>query len=152
MNAPRLSARVGKMPGTGYWGYAWLLVAVAFLPLDAVWLGVMSDRLYQPGIGPLLAKRPDLLAAAAFYALYFIGVSVFAVRPALSGEPWRTSAARAALFGAVAYGTYDLTNQATLRDWPWLITLVDLCWGAFATALASLFAIAVLRRRQARSY
>ncbi|MBL8471628.1 MAG: DUF2177 family protein [Rhodocyclaceae bacterium] len=125
--------------------HAAALVAAAFLPLDAMWLTLMTPRLYQPGMGHLLAAQPDFAAATAFYLLYFAGVAVFAVRPMERVTRLLPYAARAALFGAVAYGTYDLTNQATLRDWPWVITVSDLCWGAAATALATLIARRAMR-------
>ena len=107
---------------------------VAFLALDAVWLSLMGPRRYQPALGHLMRTDVDWLAAALFYALYLTGVLVLAVLPAASvqGAAWR-----GALFGLVAYATYDLTNQATLRGWPWHVTVLDLCWGTFATAVAS---------------
>ncbi|MBL8483958.1 MAG: DUF2177 family protein [Rhodocyclaceae bacterium] len=129
--------------------YAGALVAAVFLPLDAVWLGVMSPRLYQPALSHLLAEKVDAVAALAFYLLYIAGVVVFAVQPAAPADGWRAAALRAALFGLVCYGTYDLTNQATLRDWPWHVTLIDLCWGAGATAAATLAARRMLRRARA---
>jgi len=107
--------------------HAWLGVAVPFLALDALWLSTMATRLYRPALGDLMVERFDLLAALAFYGLYFTGVAWFVV----------LAPGRGALFGLVAYATYDLTNQATLRGWPWHVTAADLAWGAFATAVAS---------------
>lgn len=116
--------------------------AVVFLALDAVWLTVMAERLYRPAIGHLMREGFDLLAAAAFYLLYFTGMTAFAVWPShRTLGAW----ARGALFGLVAYATYDLTNQATLRDWPWHVTLVDLVWGSVVTSLAAAAAHAAMR-------
>jgi uncharacterized membrane protein len=113
------------------------LTALCFLAADGVWLTAMTDRLYRPALGPHLAARPDLAAALAFYALYFVGVTVFAIRP-WRRDDWRLGALlRGALFGVVAYGTYDLTNQATLSGWPWSLTVIDMIWGGFATGAAS---------------
>jgi uncharacterized membrane protein len=117
------------------WAYA--LTAVLFLALDAVWLTSTYERLYRPAIGHLLRDGFALAPAAAFYALYVLGIVVFAVQPGLLGGRSGMAAARGALFGLIAYATYDLTNQATLRDWPWHVTLIDLCWGAAASAAAA---------------
>lgn len=117
------------------WTYA--LTALLFLALDAVWLFTTYDRLYRPAIGHLLRDGFALAPAAAFYALYVLGIVVFAVQPGLLSRRSSTAAARGALFGLIAYATYDLTNQATLRDWPWHVTLIDLCWGAAASAVTA---------------
>ena len=116
---------------------AYVSAAAAFSALDVVWLWTMADALYRPAIGHLMLDRFALVPALLFYALYFVGVVVFVVLPSAGAASAATALARGALFGLVAYGTYDLTNQATLRDWPWCVTLFDLAWGAFATAAAS---------------
>ncbi|HUN92482.1 MAG TPA: DUF2177 family protein [Burkholderiaceae bacterium] len=128
--------------------YLWAYVAtlLVFLPFDGAWLASMGPRLYTPTLGHLLAVQPDALAIAAFYPLYFLGVVVFAVRPTTSDASWMAAAGRGALFGLVAYGTYDLTNQATLRGWPWWLTGIDLVWGSLVTALASGVARTVAHR------
>ncbi len=113
---------------------AFAAAACVFLLLDAAWLTTMASRLYRPAIGHLMREDFDVLAAAAFYSLYVAGVVVFVVRPATDG---RTALARGAFFGLVCYGTYDLTNQATVVGWPWLVTCIDLCWGAFVTAASA---------------
>lgn len=112
---------------------AYLATAVVFMAIDAVWLTQMASRLYQPTIGHLLAPEPDLVAALVFYALYLVGVVFFAVRPEQMDERAWSAAGRGALFGLVAYATYDLTNQATLKDWPWHVTAIDLLWGTVLT-------------------
>jgi len=116
---------------------AYASTAVVFLALDAVWLTTMADRLYRPALGRLMLDRFELLPALAFYAVYLVGVVVFAVMPGLASRRWSTALGLGALLGLVAYATYDLTNQATLRDWPWRVTLADLCWGTFVTAVAA---------------
>jgi uncharacterized membrane protein len=84
-----------------------------------------------------MLDRFELAPAAVFYAIYVVGIVVFAVAPALSSGRWTTAAGMGALLGLVAYATYDLTNQATLRDWPLSVTIADLCWGTFVTAVAA---------------
>ena len=117
--------------------FGWLASGLTFLAIDAVWLSQMTSRFYRPAIGHLLAEKPNLGAAAAFYVLYITGVMVIAVIPAID----KGSIAKAALMGAVvglmAYGTYDLTNHATLKDWPVRLTLVDMAWGTVLTSLAA---------------
>ena len=116
---------------------AYPATAVVFLALDAAWLTTMADRLYRPALGRLLLDRFELLPAIAFYAVYLVGVLVFAVLPGLESRRWTTALGLGALLGFVAYATYDLTNQATLRDWPWQVTIADLCWGTLATGVAA---------------
>ena len=111
--------------------------AVAFLALDAIWLTTMADRLYRPALGTLMLERFDLPPAVFFYALYIAGIVVFAIAPAWAGGNTSGALWRGALLGLIAYATYDLTNQATLRGWPWRVTLADLCWGTFVTAAAA---------------
>ena len=126
---------------------AFAVGAVVFLAMDTVWLTTMVDRLYRPAIGHLMRESPDLAAAAAFYVVYLAGSWVFAVLPSHSA---RGALARGAVFGFVAYATYDLTNQATLRGWPWSLTLADLLWGSLVTATSAACAYGVRRRGKAR--
>ncbi|MDH6593412.1 putative membrane protein [Variovorax sp. TBS-050B] len=116
---------------------AYLASAVVFLVLDAIWLSTMADRLYRPALGHLMLDRFSLGPAALFYAIYLVGVVVFAVLPALASGRWLTALGHGALLGLVAYATYDLTNQATLKGWPWMVTAADLCWGSFVTAVTA---------------
>ncbi|MDM0011288.1 DUF2177 family protein [Variovorax sp. J22P168] len=111
--------------------------AVFFLALDAVWLSVMAERLYRPALGGLMADEVAWVPAAAFYLIYVAGVVLFAVAPALPRASWASALGWGALLGFVAYATYDLTNQATLKAWPWQVTLADLCWGTFATGVSA---------------
>jgi uncharacterized membrane protein len=117
-----------------------------FLALDAVWLSTMAPRVYKPAMGDLVAPGVNLGAAALFYLIYGVGIVAFAVMPALGAGRWTTAFALGALLGLVAYGTYDLTNHATLRNWPMIVTVLDMAWGTLATALAATFAYAVASR------
>lgn len=125
---------------------ALLSAVVSFLAIDAVWLSVMSKRFYTPNIGHLLAEAPKFGPAIVFYVLYLIGVLYFVILPALeNGTSLFRVFLSGALFGLVAYGTYDLTNQATLKDWPVVVTAVDLVWGACLTGLVAFIAVSVSR-------
>jgi uncharacterized membrane protein len=112
---------------------AFAIGTLAFLALDAVWLTTMAPRLYRPLIGHLMRPDFDWIAAAAFYVIYLSAMVTLVVLPAASV---RAAAVRGAVFGFAAYATYDLTNQATLRDWSWVVTAADLAWGTFITASA----------------
>ncbi|CAN5343821.1 DUF2177 family protein [soil metagenome] len=116
---------------------AYVSTAVIFLAIDAVWLGTMANRLYKPAMGDMMLENFAVTPALIFYAIYVVGMIVFAVLPALESGRWTTALWSGALLGLVAYATYDLTNHATLKNWPLVVTLADLCWGTFATAVAS---------------
>ncbi|MET3920574.1 DUF2177 family protein [Arthrobacter sp. UYEF20] len=114
-----------------------LVVAAAFAVIDAVWLKSMS-KFYRRSLGHLLADKPHLGYAVVFYVLYIIGIVFFALQPALDGGGWLTALGYGAALGTFAYATYDLTNAATLKNWPLVIVVVDIVWGAFLTGLATL--------------
>lgn len=123
---------------------AYAVTALAFLGLDAVWLSTMADRLYRPALGHLMLEKFALGPAAAFYFLYVAGIVGFAVAPSVAAGSATGGLLRGAALGFIAYATYDLTNKATLRGWPWSVTLVDLAWGTVATGLAAWAATATL--------
>jgi uncharacterized membrane protein len=116
---------------------AYIASALAMLALDAVWLTQMTPRLYQPRIGELLAAKPSLAPAVAFYLLYVAGIVVLAVLPALREGGWRRLLVNAAMLGLVAYAAYDLTNQATMKTWSTTITVMDIAWGVLVTTAAA---------------
>jgi uncharacterized membrane protein len=117
--------------------------------LDFLWLINASEPFYKPALGPLLAEKPNMPAAIAFYGLYIIGVQVLAVRPALKASDWRAAAVLGAVLGLIAYGTYDLSNLATLKAWSLKITIIDMVWGTLLTSLtASVGALAALKLRR----
>ena len=119
----------------------------ALLLLDGPWLTLMGPRFYTPRLAHVLSASPQWGAAGAFYLLYALGVAILVVLPALeSGRRPSQAFARGALLGLVAYGTYDLTNQATLRDWPLMVTFVDMAWGTFLTGVAGAVAFSAARR------
>lgn len=117
---------------------AYLCSGLVFLALDAVWLTVANKALYRPLIGPMLADKVSLPPAIAFYFIYLGGIVFFAVAPALKAGSAGKAALAAAVLGFVAYATYDLTNQATLKMWSVKVTLADLAWGVFVTTAAAL--------------
>ncbi|MGJ7520653.1 DUF2177 family protein [Variovorax sp. LT1P1] len=120
-----------------HYATAYVSTAVVFLVLDAIWLSTMADRLYRPAMGSIMLERFALAPAVAFYLIYVAGVVVFAVAPALQSGRWVTALGYGAMLGLMAYATYDLTNQATLKNWSWTVTIADLCWGTFVTAVSA---------------
>jgi uncharacterized membrane protein len=116
---------------------AYAASAVVFLGLDLVWLGLIARSFYARQLGDLLRDSPSLSVAALFYALYVGGIVLFAISPALQSQSWRTALVLGLLLGLLAYGTYDMTNLATLRRWPLALALVDMTWGSLLTGLAA---------------
>jgi uncharacterized membrane protein len=116
---------------------AYLTAGLTFGLIDAAWLTVMGPRLYRPVLGAMMLERPSLAPALAFYLIYLGGVVALAVAPALKDGGWSRAALSGAILGLVAYGTYDLTNQATLKLWTTRLTLIDLSYGLVLTAVAA---------------
>jgi uncharacterized membrane protein len=114
--------------------YIYLLTLPVFFGIDMLWLGVVAKGFYRDNLGHLL--RPDVNWAAAliFYLLYIAGILVFATLPALEKHSLRQAIIMGALFGFFCYATYDLTNLATLKDWPLKVVVVDILWGMVLTA------------------
>jgi len=122
---------------------AYAAATLLMLTLDGLWLGLLAKDFYQQGLGHLMADSPRWGPALLFYALYPLGLLVFAVLPTSQGmgsAGLASTLLRCALFGLMAYATYDLSNLATLKDWPLLVSVVDVAWGAFASCLATLAA------------
>lgn len=107
---------------------------VSIIGLDSLWLTKISPKLYKEQIGHLMADKPNLPAAGLFYIIYILGLVVFVVQPAVDKGSVLYAATRGALFGLVAYATFDLTSLAVLKNWPLKITLIDLTWGAVLTS------------------
>jgi len=121
---------------------AYAVTAVVFLAVDYIWLS-RAMGFYKSSLGDLLAEKPNLLAA--FYLIYFVGIVVFAVMPAARNGGWVSALSLGGLLGLVAYATYDLTNLATFSRWPLVVTVVDMVWGTFITAAATLAGFIAIR-------
>lgn len=116
---------------------AYIATAIVFGALDALWLTKVGPKLYRPEIGALLMDGWRPAPALTFYALYMLGIQIFAVQPALAAGKWQVAATYGALFGFFCYMTYDLTNQATMKIWSTKVTLADIAWGTLATGVAA---------------
>ena len=120
-----------------YYLKIYLAVLVGFLAIDMVWLTVVARGFYRKQLGFLLADQPNWWAAIAFYLLFVAGLLVFVIVPAVEAGSLRKALLLGAFFGLVTYATYDLTNQATVKDWPWVLTIVDMTWGAVLATMVS---------------
>ncbi|HTQ33188.1 MAG TPA: DUF2177 family protein [Stellaceae bacterium] len=116
---------------------SYVATGIVFLGCDIVWLSATGSSLYRPLLGDLLLAKFRLAPAVAFYLIYLAGIIFFATSPAIASARWSAALVNGAIFGFVAYATYDLTNQATLRSWSTTITILDLCWGTFVTAVSA---------------
>ncbi len=115
----------------------YLVSAAVFLVIDIVWLAFISPKLYRANIGHLMSEKVNFLAAGLFYLVFIGALLFFVIDPALAkGSVWQ-AVWTGAFLGLAMYATYDLTNMATLKNWPPLITVIDLAWGTFITAATS---------------
>lgn len=112
---------------------AYVSTLIAFFALDMLWLGLIARKFYANQLGSLMADTPNWLVAVVFYAMYIVGIVFFAIRPAIEAEQVLKATLYGALFGFFCYATYDLTNLATLRDWPTKMVFVDILWGIILT-------------------
>ena len=116
---------------------AYVSTAFVFLAADFIWLGFIARSFYRDNLEGMLLEKPLMDVAGLFYGLYVVGIVIFGVMAGLRDDSWRSAAIYGALFGLFAYATYDLTNLATLKNWPMIVSVVDMAWGAFVTALAA---------------
>jgi uncharacterized membrane protein len=123
---------------------AYVATGVVFLLLDGSWLALVGPRLYRPDLNALLADKIRIGPAIAFYLLYVAGLGYFCVQPGLD-DGWRKALGSGLVLGLVAYGAYDLTCHAVMRVWSLKVTLADLAWGGFASAVASAAGVGITR-------
>ncbi len=121
-----------------YYLKLYVVTFIAFLGIDMIWLGLVARTFYQKHLGFLMAPTFNWLAAIIFYLLFIVGILLFVVLPGLNDGSLTKTLLRAALFGLITYSTYDLTNLATIKDWPALITFVDIVWGMVLSVSVSL--------------
>jgi uncharacterized membrane protein len=124
---------------------SYIFATVIFLGLDAIWLKMMGSTLYRPLLGDLLGEHFNAAPAIAFYVIYIAGIVYFPISAAFSSGRWSTALIQGAVFGLIAYGTYDLTNQATLRHWSTTITVLDMSWGALLTATSAVLSFIAVK-------
>jgi len=109
-----------------------------FFAIDLIWLGLVAKNFYAKQIGFLMKTDINWLAAITFYLLFILGIVFFVLTPSLAQKSWLQALTYGALFGLITYATYDLTNLATIKNWPLMVTVVDLIWGTVLSALVSI--------------
>lgn len=126
--------------------YAYITSLITMTILDAAWLGLIAPSFYKKHVGFIMANKPNWYATVAFYLIFILGVTLFVVYPGWkNADSYIKVALMGALFGLVTYATYDLTNQATLKNWPIIVTAVDLIWGTVLIAAVSTVAVVLLK-------
>jgi uncharacterized membrane protein len=113
---------------------------------DAFWLTVVASKFYKSEIGSLLLEKPNMTAAVIFYVIYVIGIVAFVLSPALEKGSWQYALGYGALFGFVAYATYDLTNLSTIKGFTTKVVIVDMIWGVCLTAAVSVIAYGIIKQ------
>lgn len=116
----------------------YLITLPVFLTIDLIWLSLIAKKFYAQYLGYLMKTNVNLIAAGVFYLLFVVGLVVFSVLPALEKNSWTQALFLGALLGLISYATYDLTNLATIKDWPLVVTIVDMVWGTVLGASVSL--------------
>ena len=124
----------------------YITTTLVMVVIDMVWLGFIAKPMYQAGIGHLMAEKPNIAAAISFYALFPVGLMIFAILPESANSEWQRTALLGALFGFFTYATYDLTNLATLKSYPLQLALIDILWGSLVSAVAATAGKLVLNR------
>jgi uncharacterized membrane protein len=114
-----------------------LIALPVFFAIDMIWLVLVAKNFYQKQIGFLMKPDVNWFAAIMFYLLFIVGLIIFVITPAVEKHSWVHALLFGALFGLITYATYDLTNLATIKDWPLLVTMVDLIWGSILAASVS---------------
>jgi uncharacterized membrane protein len=115
----------------------YLVALPIFFALDMTWLGLIATSFYRSQIGSLMKTDINWTAAIVFYLLFLVGLVVFAISPAVEKGSWESALVLGAFFGFITYATYDLTNLATLKDWPLVVSLADMAWGTVLAAAVS---------------
>lgn len=126
-----------------YFFKLYFLTLPVFLAIDFVWLTLIAKNFYAKQIGFLFSPKPNLISAFIFYLLYVAGVLIFAVVPALRENHLSKAVLLGGLFGLFTYATYDLTNLATIKNWPLIVTIIDILWGIILTASLSLISFII---------
>lgn len=123
----------------------YLITLVVFFVIDIFWLGVVAKKLYSKELGFIMSDRPNWTVAIIFYLVFIMGLVFFVINPAMEKDAWQYALFVGMFFGFVTYATYDLTNLATLKNWPLKITLIDLAWGTSLGGAVSTLSFFILK-------
>lgn len=123
----------------------YLISLIVFFAIDIFWLGFFAKKFYRAQIGHLMAVKTNWPAAVIFYSIFIGGLVLFAVNPALEQDSWLHALKMGAFFGFMCYATYDMTNLATLKDWPLKITIIDIIWGTVLNSFTATLSFFIVR-------
>ena len=124
----------------------YFIALIVFFLIDLFWLVVVARKLYQQELGYIMSEKPNWIVAALFYLIFIAGLVFFFFIPAMEKNSWVFALLVGMLFGFITYSTYDLTNLATLKDWPLKITIIDLIWGSSLGGLVSTVTFFIAKR------
>ena len=122
------------------------LASIIFLIIDVIWLSITVKTIYRPALGLLINDKPVMWAAALFYIIYVVSLTLIILRPALANESVSQAFWTGAVFGIVTYGTYNLTNMAVLKNWSATVVFVDMFWGGFLTAASATTGVYIAKK------
>ena len=120
---------------------------MVFLVIDLIWLGLVSKDFYQQELGYIMSDSPNWVVAFIFYVIFIFGLLFFVLNPALKSGSFKEALLKGLFFGLISYATYNLTNYATLKDWPLSLTIVDLIWGTTLGGLVSSISFLILNKK-----
>jgi len=123
----------------------YLIALVVFFTVDIIWLAIVAKKVYKKELGFIMSSKPNWIAAIIFYLVFIVGVVFFVINPAIEKDSWTYALLVGMLFGFITYATYDLTNLATLENWPIKITIIDLIWGTSLGGLVSTITFFILK-------
>ena len=126
--------------------FSTIIAALIFLIIDIIWLSFAVKSFYRPNIGHLLLDKPIMWAASMFYIVYVVGLGIVIIEPSVNFDDTLKFLFKAFMFGLVAYGTYNLTNMATVKGWSASVVFVDMLWGGSLTAFSSYYGILITKR------
>ena len=124
----------------------YFIALIVFFLIDLFWLVIVARKLYQQELGYIMSEKPNWIVAALFYLIFIAGLVFFVINPAMEKNSWVFALLVGMLFGFITYSTYDLTNLATLKDWPLKITIIDLIWGSSLGGLVSTVTFFIAKR------
>lgn len=124
----------------------YFIALVVFFLIDIFWLVIVAKNVYQQELGYIMSDRPNWIAAVLFYLIFITGIVFFVINPSLEKGSWTYALLVGMFFGFITYSTYDLTNLATVKDWPLKITIIDLIWGTSLGGLVSTITFFILKR------
>lgn len=123
----------------------YIVTLIIFFAIDIIWLGFVAKDIYKEYLGFLMREKTNWIAAIIFYMVYIVGLIFFAINPALQKDSFMYAAIVGGFFGLITYATYDMTNLATLKDWPIFITAIDITWGTVLCSATSSISFIILR-------